>query len=177
MLRFSFEEPPSSVCWSWYMPTWATTGEMYKLKCYCLSLRNSCSPKRTNKKKKENEVYSYLWIIIAKAINIFHYLCALVTSWTALSYVVTLKRSKAHRKWDIWCAETEKEGENSSRQQYPPTSSLPRVRMWVGNGGVQAECRTSLFCRCVWKDAVLSLVESLIGGLLWVTSVGVCSLC
>lgn len=46
-----------------------------------------------------------------------------------------------------------------------------------GEQWVQAAFRTSLFCRCVWNEVVLSRVESLIGGLVWVTSVGACSLC
>lgn len=105
-------------------------------------------------------------MIVLKATNIFANLeeCALMTSWTALAYVVTLKRSKAHRKWGIWCAETEKEGENSSRQQYPPTSSLPRVRMWVGNCGGRQNVGPRYFAAvcemmqcCPWRSPLLGV--------------------
>lgn len=50
-----------------------------------------------------------------------------------------------------------------------------QMSYWLPLGGVGA--RTSALERCVWKAAVLSRVESLMGAHGWLMSLGDCSLC
>lgn len=73
-------------------------------------------------------------------------------------------KQSTQRKWrGIWCTETEKEGESSSWQQHPPTSSLPRVRMWVGNGGCRQNVGPRFFAAVCEKMRCCPLWSPLLG--------------
>lgn len=79
----------------------------------------------------------------------------------------------------------QRDGEKRDREQFMTavtTHICSLGRLDVG-GGIVGAVRTSdlavffFFFAVCEKNAALSLLEFLIGGLIWVTSVGACSLC
>lgn len=103
--------------------------------------------------------------VTAKSINTFHNLanCALGDKLDRSVPRSDTKEKQSTRKMRHLMRRDRGRGENSSRQQYPPTSSLPRVRMWVGNGGCRQNVGPRFFAAACEKTQCCPLWSPLLG--------------